>query len=146
MMAGCSYQTSSMKLKRASFNRCMYSVDERTVNWDVRAFVDDSEDAEGEGFILSFNLVVEDYEDAGPYPRVFKLDKAEVYFGSEMVYRGKSFDHKQWMGPTLGSSNNMLRLSKKKIQEGNLSVVIYSEDDKSRRYKCEAGNVKIGEI
>jgi hypothetical protein len=124
----------------------MYSVDERNVNWDVRAFVDDSEGAKGEGFILSFNLVIEDYEDAGPYPRIFKLDKAEVYFGTEMVYRGKAFDHKQWIGPSLGSSNNMLRLSKKKIQEGNLSVVIYTEDDKSRRYKCEAGNVKVGKI
>jgi hypothetical protein len=46
----------------------------------------------------------------------------------------------------MGSSNNMLRLSKKEMGKGNLSVVLWLEDDTKRQYKCEVSNVRIGKI
>ncbi len=143
---GCKHQTPSMKLKRASFNRCIYQVEQRSVCWDVRAFVNEGNDAEGEEFIISCNLVVEDYDDLGPFERIFQLKKVRVYFGTDMVYQGKGFDHDDWLGPSLNSSNNMLRLDKKKMGRGNLSVVLWTEDDMGRTYECEAGNVPVGKI
>jgi len=145
-VCGCSYETSSMKLKRASFNRCVYSVDQRVINWDVRAFVHEDSDSKEEELIISINLVVEDFEDLGTYTRKFKLRKVRVSFGSDMVYQGKDFDHNEWLGPSMGSSNNMLRLSKKEMGEGNLSVVLWLEDDAKRQYRCETSDVKVGKI
>lgn len=143
---GCAYQAPTMKLQRASFNRCVYQVEQRNVCWDVRAFVDDGNHSKGEEFIISLNLVVEDYQNIGTFKRMFKVKKVKVYFGTDLFYQGKRFDHDDWIGPTMGSSNNMLRLDKERIGDGNLSVVVWTEDDLGRLYKCESGHVKIGSI
>lgn len=146
-MNGCSIiKEPKMKIKRASFSRCIYTVDQRNVCWDVRAFVDVDSPTEGEELLISMNLVIEDYDEIGPYPRTFKLQKVQVFFGADKVYQGKDFDHQDWLGPAVGSSSNMLRLSKEKIGEGNLSVVFWVKDDKERQYKCEFEKVKIGKI
>lgn len=145
-MGGCSNLSPSMKLKRASFNRCIYHVDERNVCWDVRAFIDDRPSAKGEEFIIAMNLVVEDYEQKALYPRIFKIKKVEVYFGTDKVYEGKDFDHQDWLGPSQGSSSNMLRLSEDLVSAKPLSVVLYTLDDIKRTYHCEAGGIKIGSI
>ena len=135
-----------MKLKRASFNRCIYNVDERNVSWDVRAFVDKGNPVEGEEFIIAMNLVVEDYEDEGPFTRLFQIKKVQVYFGTEKVYQGKDFDHRDWLGPSLGTTSNMLRLDKDIIEDKNLSVVLWIQDDLKREYHCEAGGINLGDI
>ena len=146
LIGGCATQEPNMKLKRASFNRCIYDVDNRDVSWDVRAFVDKGNPTEGEEFIVAMNLVVEDYEDQGPYSRIFQLKKVQVYFGTEKVYQGKDFDHKEWLGPSLGTTSNMLRLDKDLLKDRNLSVVLLVQDDLNREYRCEAGGIKLGEI
>jgi hypothetical protein len=147
LMNGCaSIKEPNMKLKRASFNRCIYPVDQRNVCWDVRAFIDEGSTAVGEEFVISMNLVIEDHDELGAYARIFKLQKVQVYFGTDKVYQGKDFDHQAWLGSAAGGSSNMLRLSKEKIGEGNLSVVLWVEDDEDRHYRCEAGGVNIGKI
>ncbi|MFT6970008.1 MAG: hypothetical protein ACJAXX_000572 [Roseivirga sp.] len=147
IMNGCSsIKEPKMKIKRASFSRCIYPVDQRNVCWDVRAFVDVGSPTKDEEFLISLNLVIEDHEEIGPYPRIFKLQKIQVFFGTDKVYQGKDFDHQDWLGPAVGSSSNMLRLSKEKIGEGNLSVMLWVKDDKERQYKCEVEEVKIGKI
>lgn len=80
-----------MLLKRASFNRCTYSVDQRVISWDIRAFVHEDSDSKEDEFIISINLVVEDFEDLGTYTRTFKMRKVWVNFGSDRVCQGKDF-------------------------------------------------------